>query len=74
MHSLELPENWLFFGGEGVGVKDLNYSKTDNKKLATCFATFLQKELNSDVARFTTNIQTCLATNKVAWLTGVFAV
>ena len=61
-------------GGWGQGVKDLSYSKTGNKKLATCFATLLQNELNSDVTRFTTHIQTDLATNKVAWFTGVFAV
>ena len=61
-------------GGGGWGVKDLSYSKTGNKKLATCFATLLQNELNSDVTRFTTHIQTDLAANKVAWFTGVFAV
>ena len=61
-------------GGWGRGVKDLSYSKTGNKKLATCFATLLQNELNSDVTRFTTHIQTDLATNKVAWFIGVFAV
>ena len=27
------------------------YGETGNKKLATCFATLLQNELNSDVAR-----------------------
>ena len=32
----------------------LRYGKTANKKRATCFATLLQNELNSDVARFTT--------------------
>ena len=31
------------------------YGKTGNKKLATCFATLLQNELNSDVARKTTH-------------------
>ena len=30
------------------------YGKTGNKKRATFFATLLQNELNSDVARFTT--------------------
>ena len=34
--------------------------KTRNKKCATCFATLLQNELNSDVAHFTTHVQTCL--------------
>ena len=32
---------------------------------ATCFATFLQNELNNDVACFTTHVQTCLATKEV---------
>ena len=31
-------------------------------------ATFLQNVLKSDVARFTTRVQTCLAANKVAWI------
>ena len=35
------------------------------KKRATCFVTLLQNELKSDVARFTTHVQTCLATNQV---------
>ena len=34
--------------------------KTGNKKRATCFATLLQNELNSDVARFTTHIKPVL--------------
>ena len=33
----------------------LRYEKTGNKKRATCFATLLQNELNSDVARFATH-------------------
>ena len=41
-------------------------SKTGNKKRVTCSATWLQNWLNSDVARFTTGIRTCLLTNKVA--------
>ena len=35
-------------------------------KTATCFAAMHQNELKSDVARFTTHIQTCLAANQVA--------
>ena len=35
------------------------------QKRATCFSTFLQNELNNDVACFTTHVQTCLATKKV---------
>ena len=31
----------------------LRHSKTGSKKRATCFATLLQNELNSDVARST---------------------
>ena len=38
----------------------LRHGKTGNKKSATCFATLLQNELNGDVARFTTNVQTCI--------------
>ena len=30
-----------------------------NKKHATCFALLPQNELNGDVARFTTHVQTC---------------
>ena len=33
----------------------LRYGKTGNKKRAICFATWLQNELNSGVARFTTH-------------------
>ena len=33
----------------------LRNGKTGNKKLAICFATWLQNELNGDVARFTTH-------------------
>ena len=44
----------------------LSYSKTGNKKRATRFATLLQNELNTDVARFTNHVRTCLATNQVA--------
>ena len=35
----------------------LRYRKTGNKKRATCFATLLRNELNSDVTRFTTYIK-----------------
>ena len=42
----------------------LRYGKTANKK-RKIFATWLQKELNSDVARFTTHVRPCLARNKV---------
>jgi len=35
------------------------------RKYGTCFATFLQKELNGDVRHSTARVQTCLATNQV---------
>ena len=35
---------------------ELWYGKTGNNKRATCFATLLQNELNSDVAPFTTHV------------------
>ena len=44
----------------------LRHSKTGSKKRATCFATLLQNELNSDLARSTTQFRTRLATNQVA--------
>ena len=47
--------------------------KTGNKKLATCFATLLQNELNNDFARFTThekNLATSLSARQIRtpWL------
>ena len=54
---------------EGLHPPLLKYGKTGNKKQATCFATLLQNELNSDVARFTThknkpcNLKTCKTRN-----------
>ena len=44
----------------------LSCSKTVNKKSATRFARFLQNELITDVARFTTHVRTGLATIQVA--------
>ena len=59
----------------------LRYVKTGNKKRATCFATLLQNELNSDVGRFTTHIKPVLQpTNRVVnrfkhgWLTRNMAI
>ena len=40
-----------------------------NKKHATCFATSLQNELNSDVARFTTHLKPGL--HQIRLLTGL---
>ena len=34
-------------------------------KRVTCLATLWQNELNGDVARFTTHVAACLATNQV---------
>ena len=49
------------------------------QKTAFCFETLLQDEFRSDVARLTTYVQTCLATNQVAagfekWLQKVLRV
>ena len=41
------------------------YSETGNKKRATRFATLLQNESNTDVARFVTHFRTLLPTNEV---------
>ena len=48
---------------------NLEYGNTGNKKRATCFATLLQNELNSDVARFTTLIKPVL--QQIRLLTGL---
>ena len=45
------------------------YGKRRNKKRATCFATFMQNELNSDVARYTTHIKPVL--QQIRLLTGL---
>ena len=45
--------------GEG-GHLDIFWMSMCNKKRATCLATLLQNELNSDVAPFTTNIKPVL--------------
>ena len=47
-------------------VRSLSCSKTGNKTRASCFATLLQNEFNSDVECFINHVRTCLATNKVA--------
>ena len=39
--------------------------KPEPQKRATCFAIFLQNWLKSDVALFTTYVNTCPATNQV---------
>ena len=52
-----------------ASVEKLRHGKTGNKKQATCLATLLQKELNSDVARFTTHIKPVL--QQIRLLTGL---
>ena len=47
-----------------VHVLCFRYDKKGKQKHATCCETLLQNELKSDVARFTTHVQTCLATNQ----------
>ena len=47
----------------------LRYGKTGNKKRAACFATLLQNELNSDIARFTTHVKPVL--QQIRLLTGL---
>ena len=42
-----------------VYMQCLRYGKTGNKKRATRPAILLQNKFNSDVARFTTHVQTC---------------
>ena len=42
-------------GGPLLKKEALRYGKSGNKNRATCFATLLQNELKSDVARFTTH-------------------
>ena len=42
-----------------------NLRSNGQQKRTTCFATLPQKEMKSSVARFTTNVQTCLAINQI---------
>ena len=48
----------IFWSEIGSGFREPKVRKMGNKKRATCLATSLQNELNSDVARFTTHDQT----------------
>ena len=50
-------------------MRSSRYGKRRNKKRATCFATFLQNELNSVVARYTTHIKPVL--QQIRLLTGL---
>ena len=47
----------------------LKYGKTGNKKHTTCFATLLQNELNSDVARYKAHVKPVL--QQIRLLTGL---
>ena len=50
------PRLLMTYSFNDVLIGYLRYGKTGrNKKRAICFATWLQNELNSDVARFTTH-------------------
>ena len=48
-----IHEDLITYSFNDVLIGYLRYGKTDNKKRAVCFATWLQNELN--VARFTTH-------------------
>ena len=41
----------------GGPVKKIDFLQVTEKRATTCFATLLENELNSDVARFTTHIK-----------------
>ena len=58
--TVKLMSN-LYFDLLGQSCEEfcLKHGKTSNKKRATCFALLPQNELNGDVARFTTHVQTC---------------
>ena len=49
---------------ETFSVPTLKVLLNGQQKRATCLATLLQNELNSDVVRFTTHVQTFVATNQ----------
>ena len=58
--TVKLMSN-LYFDLLGQSCEEfcLRHGKTSNKKRATCFALLPQNELNGDVARFPTHVQTC---------------
>ena len=62
-HRTSLTRNQHFRIHSHISGYWLLYIKVTIKR-----ATFLQNVLKSDVARFTTRVQTCLAANKVAWI------
>ena len=70
--EIQFPNSSFVGGGGGGGaVIVLEYElssgqiKPEPQKRATCFATFLQHKLKSDLALFTTHVHNCLATNQV---------
>ena len=69
LNKVEPIENGLFgFWGWRCfprNTKRLWCGKTGQQKRANCFATLPQNELNSDVARFASHVQNCLATTQV---------
>ena len=58
--TVKLMSN-LYFDLLGQSCEEfcLRHGKTSNKKRATCFSLLPQNELNGDVERFTTHVQTC---------------
>ena len=48
---------------EANHTQQVKLRKNGQRKHATCFVTLLQNVLKSDVARFTTHVQICFATN-----------
>jgi len=69
MNFVEKPITFKLKVSIVIFYKYPQYGKTSNKKRATCLATFLQNELNSDVARFTTLIKPVL--QQIRLLTGL---
>ena len=63
--EIQFPNSSCLGGGGGEYELSSGQIKPEPQKRATGFATFLQHELKSDVALFTTHVNTCLATNQV---------
>ena len=64
-HFLESKLLLLVFDVMQISPCTLKMRVKGPQNRATCFATFLQNELNNDVACFTSHVQTCLATKEV---------
>ena len=67
--SIHALSSSLFVSISSVKVPTKGTVKRATKKHATCLATLLQNELNSDVARFTTHIKPVL--QQIRLLTGL---